>query len=475
MSKSLSKKTNMFGFTYNIVDQKHFFDPDFKYCALLWSHLSNEPGGTVRTCCIGKERIKQNDGTDFNLGEHSMTKILTSDFMRELRNQIRLGEEVGNCETCWIDERNGKESKRQQYNEYYKQWYGHDAINWQEEPTRIIDVQLIFDNTCNLKCRSCNANYSSKWREEAVDRNIPFWETTAKIDMNDMERSSFWKTMDEWTHDVMRLEIMGGEPFYMKEFKKFVDYLIDTGRSKKIALTLSTNGTIADKEFLDKMAKNFKDIAFSVSIDGIGDQFTYLRHPGNWDTVKENLDYYYELHNSEFPVFVQITHTVSAINIFYLPEFHEYFKEHYPNFKIWNNAVHFPKWISAAVLPKSAKRKISDKLLRYGWLPRYKNETNAWVTFMNSSLYENGNSVVENLRYKFSEEKLKFFDERSAEKKWEVFKSQIVGGDIYREEKFHQVFPELYELIKNDFDYEQEYETVSTAGFLPVSQGEYSN
>jgi hypothetical protein len=30
-------------------------------------------------------------------------------------------------------------------------------------------------------------------------------------------------------------------------------------------------------------------------------------------------------------------------------------------------------------------------------------------------------------------------------------------------------------LIKHEFDYEQEYETVSTAGFLPVSQGEYSN
>ena len=52
---------------------------------------------------------------------------------------------------------------------------------------------------------------------------------------------------------------------------------------------------------------------------------------------------------------------------------------------------------------------------------------------------------------------------------------KIVGGDIYREEKFTQVFPELYDLIKHEFDYNNEYETVSTAGFLPVSQGEYSN
>ena len=435
-------KQNRFGFQYQAHEEKQLFDPDYKYCALLWSHISNEPGGTVRTCCIATERIKDNKGQDFNLGEHGMLDILKSDTMREYRNQIRNGQDIGNCQTCWIDEDNGKVSKRMQYNDYYKQWYGKDAIVWDEEPDRLIDAQLIFDNTCNLKCRSCNTNYSSKWKEEAVDRNIPFWETTAKIHMNDMENSAFWKTMDEWTSEVLRLEIMGGEPFYMKEFKRFVDILIETGRSKKIALTLSTNGTIADKNFLDKMAKNFKDLAFSVSIDGIEDRFTYLRHPGDWSEVKQNLDYYYELHNSEYPVFVQITHTVSALNIMYLPEFHDYFKQHYPNFKIWNNAVHYPKWICASVLPANAKKIITDKLLRHEWLPQYRSEIQALIDFMNSPLYENGSSVVDSLRNKFDESKLKFFDERSIEKKWEIFKSQIVGGDIYREENFVQVFPE---------------------------------
>lgn len=470
-----NSKINRFGREYKKQEEQQLFDPGYKYCALLWSHLSNEPGGTVRTCCIAKHRIKDDQGQDFNLGQHPMMDILTSNTMREFRNQIRAGQDISNCETCWIDEANGKQSKRQEYNEYYKEWYGHDAIVWDEEPDKILDVQLIFDNTCNLKCRSCNANYSSKWKEEADDRNIPYWETTAQIDMNDIENSKFWTDMDRWTEHVLRLEIMGGEPFYMKEFKKFVDFLIDSGRSKNIALTLSTNGTIADKKFLDKMARNFKDLAFSVSIDGIKERFTYLRHPGDWDTVKENLDYYYELHNSEYPVFVQITHTVSALNIMYLPEFHDYFKEHYPKFKIWNNAVHYPKWICAAVLPGKAKKEISDILYRHDWLPQYRDEINALANFMNSQLYENGSSVVDSLRPKFDAEKLKFFDQRSSQKKWDIFKSQIVGGDIYREEKFTQVFPELYDLIKHEFDYNNEYETVSIAGFLPVSQGEYSN
>jgi hypothetical protein len=118
---------------------------------------------------------------------------------------------------------------------------------------------------------------------------------------------------------------------------------------------------------------------------------------------------------------------------------------------------------------------ITDKLLRYDWLPQYREEANALVNFMNSPLYMNGESVVASLKNKFDAEKLKFFDERSSQQKWTIFKSQIVGGDIYREENFVKVFPELYDLIKHEFDYDTEFEAVSTAGFLPVSQGEYSN
>ena len=52
---------------------------------------------------------------------------------------------------------------------------------------------------------------------------------------------------------------------------------------------------------------------------------------------------------------------------------------------------------------------------------QYKSEIQALIDFMNSPLYENGSSVVDSLRNKFDEEKLKFLDERSIEKKWEIF------------------------------------------------------
>lgn len=449
-----------------------------KLCSLLWSHLSNEPGGTIRTCCIAKDRLQNHYGEDLTLGDHTVTEIFTSNNAQRIRNEILEGGRPANCETCWIDEDNGKKSKRQQYNEYYEQWYGPnwmEQFNWTMTPSEVIDMQLIFDNTCNLKCRSCNANYSSKWVEEAKERHVPYWESSAKVPMNDVNNSKFWTHMDEWLPDVKRLEIMGGEPFYMKEFKRFVDKLINENHSQRISMTLSTNGTIADKMLLQKMVSNFKNLAFSISIDGIGDRFEYLRHPGKWSEVKENLDYFYELHTSDYPVNMQITHTVTALNVMYLPEFHDYFHTNYPEFKIWNNIAHYPKWLTASVLPNFAKKQITQVLQDHTWTPEYKGEVEALINYMNTPMYQNGSSVDEKLRAKVSEDKLKMFDDRSIENKWKIFKSQITGGDHYREENFKEVFPELHELIKSDFDYDAEYEEVLTNGYKQFSTRELVN
>lgn len=466
--------TNQLGYTY---DQDHiecesWFDVPYKKCALLWSHVSNEPGGTCRTCCIAKHRIKDTKGEEINLSTSTMLEVLQSKFVKDIRQEIRDGGTPDNCETCWIDEANGKYSKRQQYNDYYENWYGNQHIMWDQEPEKVVDAQLIFDNTCNLKCRSCNTNYSSKWREEAIDRQVPFWEVDSEIDMMDEQRSKFWTTMDEWTEGILRLEIMGGEPFYMKQFKNFANLLMDRGTSQRIAMTLSTNGTVADKVQLDRMANNFKDLAFSVSIDGIEDKFTYLRHPGNWDEVRNNLDYYYELHTGDYPVNVQISHTITALNVMYLPEFHEYFKNRWPAFKIWNNFAHYPKWITCSVLPQRAKKEITTKLQAYNF-GFYQSEIDSLIQYMNTPLYQNGESVAGNVRERFDKERLQMFDARSIEKKYDTFKNQIAGGDKYRQENFTEVFPELHELIKDSFNYEQEIETVSREGFKKLSVEEY--
>ena len=62
--------------------------------------------------------------------------------MKNLRQEIREGKTPENCATCWIDEDNGKESKRELYNGY-AEWRYPNGINYDEEPDMPKDYQLI--------------------------------------------------------------------------------------------------------------------------------------------------------------------------------------------------------------------------------------------------------------------------------------------------------------------------------------------
>ena len=63
--------------------------------------------------------------------------------------------------------------------------------------------------------------------------------------------------------------------------------------------------------------QNFKNVSFNVSIDGIGKRFEYLRFPGKWNKVEQNLD---KIHKwrEEGKIHVGVTNTVTILNLMYL-------------------------------------------------------------------------------------------------------------------------------------------------------------
>ena len=141
------------------------------------------------------------------------------------------------------------------------------------EPEMPRDYQLILGNACNLKCRTCNANYSSKWRKESIDREHSILGTTLEDRLTRLRTIlQFWLDIEDWLPHVRVLEIMGGEPFYMKEFRKLIDKLVDLGVSKNIMITLSTNGTFYNDKLIDKIVGNFENLGFNISLDGVAGQ-----------------------------------------------------------------------------------------------------------------------------------------------------------------------------------------------------------
>lgn len=412
-------------------------------CPLPWIHTSIQTTGRVRSCCIAKEEI-ENNGKPLDVVNNSFGEIISSSSMRRLRDNMRAGKKDPNCNTCWVDEKNNKISKRMFETKLANEI--HSKIDYDIEPTMFKDIQLGVGNICNLKCRTCSPYCSTKWIKEHKDRigedSITFNNlTTSKHTIN----SKFWEEFDEWSAAVGRLEIMGGEPFYMKEFEILIDRLIENGSSKHITISMSSNGTIYKEELVNKILENFKSLGIQFSIDGFGDHFDYLRHGNSWFNVADNLDKFHHLFATHPSFFMGITITLSQINMFYIREMHQMIEETYPAvtdvpprnkggfvtkkpFQIFNNTVHYPRYYSSNCIPESIKEQYLDKIINpenYG-LPKWD------IDIYNSQIAP----LVNHVRTP------------STDEDWNAFVKETTQADAYRHEIFSETFPELWELFK---------------------------
>ena len=60
-------------------------------CVLAWIHTSSEPVGTCRSCCIAREYITHDDGTIYSIADETYNEILNSNYMKNLRQEMRDG------------------------------------------------------------------------------------------------------------------------------------------------------------------------------------------------------------------------------------------------------------------------------------------------------------------------------------------------------------------------------------------------
>ena len=197
--------------------------------------------------------------------------------------------------------------------------------------------------------------------------------------------SVLWNKREEWLPSVKRLEIVGGEPFYINRWKLLWHELIEKKLAPGINMDMSSNGTIYAGDTVKYLVEHFRNIGLGLSIDGLGKTYEYLRHPGNWNEVESNLLQYHdlrlELNKPNFQV--SISHTIGWINAWELPEFHTYIKEKTPTFSIWNNIIHYPPHMAIYMIPASLKRRIEDKWNSYDW-GKYANDIKGIITYMNS-------------------------------------------------------------------------------------------
>lgn len=322
------------------------------FCFSPWTNLDISPQGVLSPCC--KFQLA-NYKEKYNVQTHSLLDYVHSEFLQQVRNEFKTGEWPAGCERCKIDEANGIASKRNLDADRWQSYYNNVDI----ENSEFITASIAFGNTCNLKCVTCNSASSSKWQQEYAD--------VYGIELQPVRfyRKDFVDTLGAQVPNLIHLDIPGGEPLLsgVAEQKRLLQHYINSGQAGSVALHYTTNATIFPDSTWIELWKHFREVDVQLSIDGVGNKYEYIRYPADWDTLQNNVQQYVELETKQHNIRLSVSHTVSAYNVLYIPEFLKWCATAgLPD--PWLGRVHYPNHMRPEVWSGPAKELIQATLLQ---------------------------------------------------------------------------------------------------------------
>jgi len=177
-------------------------------------------------------------------------------------------------------------------------------------------IDLLFDRSCNLACRTCGPHSSTLWQQHLKQNNIPIkrYTNTTKFE----EILTVLRSLD--LSNLEMVQFCGGETLmgntYWNTANAIADLVPDA--KNKITLGFQTNGTQKIEERNFEILEKFHLVKILISLDGIEDRFNYMRWPADWNQVADNIMAMRE----QLPVNVMfiIQETASNLNLFYHDE-----------------------------------------------------------------------------------------------------------------------------------------------------------
>jgi len=275
------------------------------------NHLTNHvaivnTSGVISPCCQFKDfRQPRQYRTIFNT--ESLDSILNLGFWENTRNALASGEKIKNCENCWIPESNGNESKRIWIN----------RTTTPTEPYHIEDLEIGLDYTCNMMCRICKPSQSSKWNNSKAAQDLYARRPSIYLKNENNNYQEHIKSLLENSNlkNLKRIRLVGGEPFYSKNFQWLIDKLSDECELEKLEFALNTNGSIFPKDqILEKILK-MRKVSIDFSLDAVGNLANCIRWGIDWATIEKNIDQWIELSTKYKNLKLSVHSTFSILNI----------------------------------------------------------------------------------------------------------------------------------------------------------------
>lgn len=186
-------------------------------------------------------------------------------------------------------------------------------------------VEVYLSNACQMACLYCHPTLSSSIESE--NRRFGSFKASG-VELENTTNNFknllplFWQWFKSGFQKIKRLHVLGGEPFYQKEFVKMLD-MIERNPNPMCELNVVTNLMVSHekiKYFVDRFyhmlkKKYIKRIDVTCSIDCWGAEQEYVRHGINLKHWEENFNY---LISKKWLV-VNINQTISALTIKTMP------------------------------------------------------------------------------------------------------------------------------------------------------------
>lgn len=257
-----------------------------RYLSNGYSLSRAKEGIRVFPCCLFKESVP-----------------LDSAILHNRQNKFNsISGWTDSCSTCKMQEDMGQQSLRQTGS----QWI---ADHVPSGSPVCVDINLDF--TCNAACAICGESVSSLWAIENAKlqgKKIKIKNHDANVDT---AIAKILESLD--LKHIKYVKFFGGEPLLTDTHLKFIENLPNPGQT---TLHYTTNGSIYPDDKIQAQWKKFKCVIFAASLDGVQQQFDYVRWPLTWNKVSQNLIRLREnkdIHN----VLFRVEFTANVLNTYY--------------------------------------------------------------------------------------------------------------------------------------------------------------
>ena len=267
-------------------------------CSKSWTDVNIDfANRLVRNCCMSKSySLPDNYTVDF---------FDNNPFVQQRRQDTLRGIEHPDCEYCWADEREGRNSYRSWMNKYDS----FEGCVPENSDVRYIDMTL--DTVCDQSCLYCAPDASSQIAQEM---GVPIRDAGTEHD---------FETFKQWLTTLsgsVVINFLGGEPTASKRFAPMVEYISGLDNID-VHFEVCTNGNtkpqLMDRLFETIDASN-NSWSVSFSNETVGTDAELTRYGLDWDRFCSNFVRY-----AQHPKITSIT-LAATVNTFSLRGFADY-------------------------------------------------------------------------------------------------------------------------------------------------------